>query len=127
MFFSAEVCPFKGNSLILQFTLGHKRHQIRSPGAEIPRNSLQFLQFPTSSIENHRVIQPLGYLHRPYIGATTVRATLKERRAVKVVYLSAGLRTSVVCYWSYAVCIVPGPKIRRYDGPKIIPILYDVL
>ena len=24
----------------LQLTLGHKRHQIRTPGAEIPRNSL---------------------------------------------------------------------------------------
>ena len=29
-------------ALVVQFTLGHKRHQVRTPGAEIPRNSLHF-------------------------------------------------------------------------------------
>ena len=29
-----------GGLWVLQFTLGHKRHQIRTPGAENPRNSL---------------------------------------------------------------------------------------
>ena len=33
---------------------------------------LHFLLFPTKSIENHRVTQPLGYLPRTYIGAKIV-------------------------------------------------------
>jgi len=56
----------------VQLPLGHKSHQIRSPGAGNPRNSPQFPEFPTHSIENQRVIQPLGYLPGDYIGANTV-------------------------------------------------------